>query len=195
MPQTKTKKPAVKGKGSGLKKKVGPLPVYGWVAVVGGLILVYYLYARNKTASPATGATDVGLPLTQVTPQQAASAGTPSPNSPITGQLDPSVLASLGIQPAGDYVTSTDLQSQISGLSSDIGAAVANVTFPTPTVNVQVKAAPTAAAPAVATAAKKATNATTKARSAITYYTYRKNVKLSKGQTIHYAAKKGYYAA
>jgi hypothetical protein len=192
MPTTKAKPKTTKKVGGGLKKKIGPLPVWGWVAVAGGVILVYYLYSKNKSASPATGATDTNLlPTANVTPQQAASAGTPSPNSPLS--LTPDVLSSLGIQPAGDYTTNSDLQSQLGMLGSELGAQIAAMTFPTPVVNITTTTPKGSASKATVTPATQ-TKSKVPAKK-IVYYTYKKSVKIAKGQTIHYAKGRGYYAA
>jgi hypothetical protein len=64
-----------KSGGGGLKKKAGPLPVWGWVAVAGGTFVVYRFLKARSAASAAAGTSaaqgltggslipnDIGLP-------------------------------------------------------------------------------------------------------------------------------------
>lgn len=184
-----------KGKGGGLlKKKVGPLPLP--VLVIVGLLGIFIIYKMRKPTSSTTGvdSTATVTPTTTVTPQQAASAG--SPNG--TSTFDPSQLA--GLFPT-DYVTQSDLQSQLDSLGSNVGSQIAAITFPPPqiTVNVPPPTAP-ASTPAQtpAPAPQKPVGSTVKNPVASTptkYFTYKKNVILSHGQTVHFTTGKGYYAA
>lgn len=176
-------------KGKGLLKNKKVLYIGG-----GALLIVLFLYYRaKKGSSPATDTTaGTGvIPLTTVTPQQAASAGTPSPNSPPADQLSPSTSDALGLG-SNDYVTNTDLNSQISGLSSDLQAALAGVTFYSPGMKPAT----------LSTATKSATVSSTAKPAPIKYYTYAPGKapkgKVSapapkKGQTLHFAKGKGYY--
>lgn len=190
MPAKPTTKP--KGGKSLLKSKK--------VLYIGGgviLVILFLYYRAKKNASPASDTTaGTGLiPLTTVTPQQAASAGTPSPNSSPADQLSPSTADALGIG-TGDYVTNTDLNSQLSGLDSDLQAAIAGVTFYSPGLK-------TAAAP-LATQTKTATKATTATPTPIKYYSFapgkapkgqmaNQAPAPKKGQVLHFTKGKGYY--
>lgn len=54
------------GFGAALKKKIGPLPTWGWLLVLTAIALAYYLYSKNKS-SKSTGTktptpSDVGQP-------------------------------------------------------------------------------------------------------------------------------------
>lgn len=55
------------GKLSGLKHKLGPLPMWGWMALILGLALGYELYKSHKAgaASTATGTTSGTVPANQ----------------------------------------------------------------------------------------------------------------------------------
>ena len=44
------------GGGNPLRAKLGPLPTWGWLAIVTGLGVAYYLYAKHKAASSASSA-------------------------------------------------------------------------------------------------------------------------------------------
>src|SRR5215472_4745780 len=93
-----------KGKGKGLNKKLGPFPMYYWLA--GGAILVigYIYYRRRKTASGIAGSLD----------QQTIPSGVVVP--PQTGSTDTVVPSGTSTQDGGggnfqlpsDYVTTTD---------------------------------------------------------------------------------------
>lgn len=69
------------GKGHGLSKKVGPLPIWGWAAVVIGAYLMFrYLQARSANNAAATAANGTGGGLA---PNNAA--GIPTPGSTTSG--------------------------------------------------------------------------------------------------------------
>lgn len=180
-----------KPKGKGLKNKK--------VLYVGGgvlLILLYLYYKHKNSSTPATDTTaNTGVvPLTTVTPQQAASAGTPSPNTPPSQSIDPATLDALGMG-NNDYVTSTDLASQLGTLQDNIQASVAGLTFATPTSQMTPNG----------TSNQKVASTATKT-SAIKYYTYapgkapknqvKNQAPIPKaGQTLHFTKGKGYYLA
>lgn len=187
-----TPKPKPKGKGLLKNKKV--------IYIGGGVILLLLLlWVRSRKGGTPATVPNTGLtPLTTVTPQQAASAGTPSPNSPPSAGLDPDVLAQLGMGNK-DYVTNTDLASQLSDLGNTLQASIAGVTFNAPvgsTPNPKLPAAPSTPHPAV----------TNTKVAAVKYYTYapgkapKGQVKnqvpaLKKGQTLHYTKGKGYFVS
>jgi len=83
-----------------LSRKAGPLPVWGWAALGGGLVAVLYLRGKGQTPAPATGAQNAdasgqGLfapsPII-VTPQtmpdqlSSANAPPPPPSNPLSGK-------------------------------------------------------------------------------------------------------------
>lgn len=203
--KTKTKVPS-QGKGGGkLNKKYGPLPLKIWLGILAGIALLAYLYYRHKNnATPALTNDATGYsPL--VSPQQAASAGTPSPNSPPASQLDPSTLDALGLTPATDYVTTSDLQSQLDNLQSGMAASIAAATLTGPQgpPGAPGKDAKTPAATKNAHPVAKATHPTGNSV-ATRYFTFApgkapkgkktQEIKLKKGQSLKYKPGKGYYA-
>lgn len=126
----KPKPPIKPGK---LNKKIGPLPAKYWIGIGAALILLLILYFRAKSSGGTTveGESIPYSPL-QVSPQQAASAGTPSANTPVTQMLDAETLAALGIGMPTNYVTGTDLASQLDSVSSNIAAQIAAATLSAP---------------------------------------------------------------
>jgi hypothetical protein len=50
--------PAPSGKGNVLTRKIGPLPTWGWVSIIGGAIVVWAVYARSKAGSTTATAAD-----------------------------------------------------------------------------------------------------------------------------------------
>lgn len=123
MPKTKTPKNLPKGKGGVLKKKVGPLPLPALLVLIA--LGIFILYKMRSRSSSATGidSTATVTPAATLTPGQAAASGTPG------GTFDPSILA--GLLP-NDYVTQTDLQSQLDSLGSNLASQIAGVTFQAP---------------------------------------------------------------
>lgn len=143
MPTTKPKPKA----GGKLNKKVGPFPLKIWIGIGAGIALLLYLYIRNKAkandSSTGSAALDMNPMQATVSPQQSASAGTPSPNSPVSGQLSSDVLDALGALTPTDYVTSTDLASQLDAVNSDLGSKIAAMTLdPTGKIDVHVSLDP-----------------------------------------------------
>jgi len=91
----KTKPP--KGKGKGLAKKVGPLPLGAWIGLLAIAGVIGYLYWKRRQAGASAASTDSGgfLSPQQATPQDMASAGAPSTATPAGSQLSPDVLDQL----------------------------------------------------------------------------------------------------
>lgn len=89
-------KPAA-AKGAGLKRKVGPLPLWAWVAIVAGAAGAYWLFVRGRAGAgePAVGGPEVVTGSGGYTPQMAAGAGAPAENAALAGQLDPATLQAL----------------------------------------------------------------------------------------------------
>lgn len=48
--------PRAKSSGSGLSKKIGPLPMWAWMGVGAALVLAFSYYKKSKTAATTTGA-------------------------------------------------------------------------------------------------------------------------------------------
>jgi hypothetical protein len=55
---------APSGKGNVFTRKIGPLPMWGWVSIVGGAIIVWAVYEHNKAGSTAAAATDTSASTT-----------------------------------------------------------------------------------------------------------------------------------
>src|SRR5438477_8989727 len=127
MPETKSK-----GKGGkGLKKKLGPFPTYVWI-VLGGVVIVGYIYYRKRqsqTNSIAGSLNQQTIPSGVIVP----------PSQSVGGGSDNSGgVSSAPVNFPTDYVTQTDLQNGLDNLNNEVGAQVAGITFPQPSVNISV---------------------------------------------------------
>lgn len=205
--------PAVK-KGSGLKKKLGPLPLYAWVGIA-VLVIGYFMFFR-KSASGGSNETSAGIPVSASPDQQAGlvpSAGSPSDNGGSTSDLlsalgssNDSLLGAL-LQTQQNVVALAQTQqaalagqtavpaidnsngSVVSQAPGGSNAPVVNYVFPSVTGTVGSAATNTATkAGATASTAKKAATP-------VKYQTYKRDVILKAGQTVHFASGHGYYAA
>lgn len=181
MPKPKT----TAKKGKGLTKKVGPFPVYVYLIGVG--IVVLYLYYRHRNSSGGSNSTPGSLnqsviPSGVVVPQSQGSSGSDSSQGGTSNAVDfPS-----------DYATQTDLQNAIDSINNNTAATIASITFPQPNINITVPKSSVASTTTKSkTAAKKAVAPTKK----IKYSTYKKDVHLKAGQTLHFTKGRGYYAA
>lgn len=197
--------PKIKTTGK-LNKKVGPLPLKYWIPIALGVLLILWLYFKNKGGNTVEGEGETALlPYSAVvTPQQAASAGTPSANTPVVQQLDPEVLAALGIGMPMGYVTPTDLQTQLDSLGSNVAAQIANATFnPSPSTTTTAPAVATPPAVKTATgAAVKKTNPTG-AKTPTRFYTFapgkapkgrkKDEIPVKTGAQIKFKKGSGYY--
>jgi hypothetical protein len=186
-------KPKPKGKGKGLSKKRGPFPTYVW-AIIGAVIVLGYIYYRRKknTSSTSAGSLDqTVIPSGVISPNQndGASGGTTSDSG------SPNVFPS-------DYASQTDLATAVGAIEDNTASAIAAITFPQPQptpsnptpVNVTLTV-PTSKVSQSTTTSKTAAKKAAATSAPTKYYTYKKNVPLKAGQSIHYTAKKGYYAA
>lgn len=180
------KKPTSKPKGKGLKGKVGPVPI--WALLGGVVIVVGYLYYRNRqnSGSSSTAGTlnQTTIPSGVITPTTGTTTsdnGTPTDQ----GSGDNSVTFPT------DYATETDLANAVSGINDSTSQAIAAITFPKPSINITVpQSSVHSSTTASKTAAKKAVASTP-----IKYYTRKTQVPLKAHQTLHFTPKKGYYAA
>ena len=90
--QPGTPPPAAGGKKENVfTHKIGPLPMWGWVAIVGGGLVAYRLYS-NKNAAASTGATTAATDTTANTVPQFVNQTYVSTTAP----LGPSTAASSG---------------------------------------------------------------------------------------------------
>ena len=118
MPDPPKPKPGAKPKGKGLGRKVGPLPLWAWLAIVGGGAAVWYFFLRGGGggAGPAGGPSIVTG--SGATPQDQAQAGAPSSNAAPGSMFDPSVLEQLLQQGPGETKLESDLQAVLEQLQN-----------------------------------------------------------------------------
>ncbi len=202
-------------KSSGLKKKVGPLPLYGWVLIVLA-VAAYFLFFRRGAGSSAAPETAAAIPVQSSADQSAGlvpSAGSPSDSggstsdllnaygaetAALTGallqtqanvvalaQAQQSNLAASTAVPANDTSSGSFVSSQPGGSN----APSFSFSFPNIT-NTATKPAVTAVKSTVSAGAT-----AKKAATPVKYYTYKRDVKLGSGQTVHFTTGRGYYAA
>jgi hypothetical protein len=201
---------AERKKGSGLGRKLGPLPLWAWLA--GGLVLGYigwrYLTGSSGSSGPAQQ-----LQTTAAQTPAAATGNLPTAGSPAdTGQTTSDLVSALGGQQA-NLLQAFEAQNQdvLALAQSQIAAAQANpqispsstsetqpqmslqpggANVPTITFVSPQALAPVASQPAAATTVKP------KPQPVVSqYYTYKRDVPLKGGQTVHYTPSRGYYAA
>ncbi len=190
-------KPKTKGTAKGLKKKLGPFPVY--VYLIGIAAVGAYLYYRHRQ----TGITALpGSSNQQVIPIAIPSGGQGGAPSTGNGTVSSPAVDTTGssVNFPYDYATNTDLQQGLNNLgttlSGQIASSVAAITFPTPTINPNINitippAKVTAHTAKSTTAAKKHATKTAKPTR---YYTRKTQVPLKHGQKLHFTKGKGYYA-
>ena len=183
-----------------LTTKLGPLPVWAWAAVILGL---YYAYTKLGKSSPA--AAPVSAPTTTDPNQTPVSADTSVPASSGGGgspssNLNDTLLSQLsGFQSSIDQLTAavqTTAAFDNPGSSGSIPWGNQPITglipgTPGGTVNPNVSPPPYASS---TPAGQKPAPVVRKA-APVRYYTYKKNVPLNRGQTLHFTKGKGYYAA
>lgn len=206
-----------------LSRKVGPLPMWTWLAL--GTIVSWYVWKRMRSGSAAAATTD--LVPTAGTPGsmgQVPSAGAPADNGAATadllsayGQQQSDLIAALGQQVSALSAASSTLASSAAQMSSFAGAqgqgaaaldtSTAATTSPQPGgsnaptfqfVFPNITGSTTATKPAVKGSPKPAAKSKPKPVAPSTapkYETFQKNVKLKRGQKVHFRAGKGFYAA
>lgn len=180
-------KPKTKSTGKGLKKKLGPFPVYVYLLGVAAIV-GFIIYRKRKGESLPIG----GSENQQVIPIAIPSGGQ-SGRGVVTGTSSTDGGTDTTPTPVDfptDYVSSTDFNSAINDLGDKIGASVAQITFPAPNINITTPPATVINQTTKSkTAAKKSAPSAPKK-----FYTYKKNVPLKPGQKIHFTKGKGYYA-
>lgn len=185
-----------------LTRKLGGLPVWAWgLIAVAGLAAGIYLKRRSTNASGAlaTGSTPsvdntgtTSYPdFSGATAGGSSGGGTPAPAQGIDpAQYVNDVLSSFqggAANALANFQNGVSLGQQFPITSGGNGAGVSpSSQVPAPA---QVPAGVASTPHSTATSIGKA------APSPIRYYTYKKNVPLATGQTLHYTKGKGYYAA
>lgn len=172
MPTTTTKTKKTTKKGSGLTKKVGPVPLYFYL--IGAGIVILYLYYRHRQSQTASANGQFNGSLNQ----QTIPSGVVVPPS-TTGNNNQGSNDGSTTYP-NDYATQTDLASAIDSIDNNTQSAIAGITFPTPNINITV---PTTgnSSPSKATAASK-----TAAKNAQPFGGILRTVKTKSGATLTY---------
>ena len=155
---------ATKTSGTGLKKKAGPLPIWGWFGVAAGTYLLYRWYSARQAANAATAASgttggtlipnDIGLPAASST-----GAGTFTSMAAwqqafltfLTGNgLSPGdALNAVSAYTQGNCVSQSAYNALAAGLSSSSVGLPPGFTAP-PTLSVCPSSTTTTAAPSAA---------------------------------------------
>lgn len=218
-------KPKPKGKGGGLGRKLGPLPVWAWAAIAAGAGLLVYLKLRAGSSSTPGESAYGGTVQTVTGGSAADQAygGYPTANAAPVDSLSPDVVAQLADYRGSLYDTvlsafdegNADLGNLLASYGGTQATPASGATIPPIEVHVTgagiakpaaktatTKPKPTAkpAANKTATSAKPAAKPAAKVSAkqpapATHYYTYKKDVKVGKGQQLRFRAGKGYYAA
>lgn len=194
-----------------LTRKLGPLPVWAWALIA--LVAGYFVLRRfSPGSSGATALTSSATPATTAASPDSSLGLTTTAGSPgDTGQTTSDLVSALGgqqssllaaLESANQDVVSL-AQSQLSALQSQttagsfqtqtdagVGSQPGGSNAPTyvylsPTVAGTVTAPP---------AASMATVRSTQTKP-IRYYTYKTQVPLAPGQSVHFTTGRGYYAA
>jgi len=207
---------AAPAQSSGLKRKVGPLPLYGWVLLAVGVVGYFVFFRGSKSSTgvavsslpgAATSATDYGQSTGDI-----PSAGSPGASDSATSDL----VSALGAENSNLLSALVQTQSNVVALAQAQGQnLLASQTLPNDTtIGATVQAQPggsnaptvqyvfpnvTGSISSTATkAAAKTSSAGSTAKKAVTpvkYFTYKRDVPLKAGQTVHFTSGKGYYAA
>lgn len=196
-------------------KKKGKLPVWAWA--VGGIVLLFvaYKFYVGQSSSSTTSATTTGAGSTTDTTGTAGSSGSGSTGAGTTdssGVSDSDLVTALGGQQSS-LLQELEAQNQdVLGLAQSQLAAAANNPAISPSstsetqpmvgqqpggsnapINVYVSPkalAPTSSKPPVVTR-----TGGSKPPATARYFTYKRDVKVGSGQTVHYQPGRGYYAA
>ena len=180
-----------------LTVKHGGLPTWAWLAIGAAGIGVGLWLRRRMTSSSAAGsvvssAAPSGTSYPDLT-AAGAGGGVAAPSS-TTGGYAPSDLIGAyeqgGTDAAANFANALNLVQSLQGALGG-GVGVSGVTASSGGYQT-----PSAPPPGPSPVKSSTTTAIAKAAKAPTrYYTYKKNVPLAAGQTLHFTKGKGYYAA
>lgn len=189
-----------------------------WVVVgVGGLLAAYVLYkyyANSSTTSTSTGTSTAPTTSAGTSDTTGSTTGTSTDNGLAgsaggptdTGATTSDYLSALGTQNQSLISAFTAQEQDLAGLAQ---AQIANVQTQTALSSTNTQTVPTVGtqpgganspivvqftSPSVTTAAQKSTVSKSSSTPAH-YYTYKSQVPLLSGQTLHFQKGKGYYAA
>lgn len=185
------------------------------VLIVGAVVLLvgWYLYKRysNSAASVAATTTPAGTAAAAVDPNASLgaspSAGAPAANDQTTSDL----ISSLGGENASLIAALTQVDQNVSDLaSSQIAYAQTNTNMGSFNTQTQPAAAsqpggsnapviyymaPSAVAPQAGTGPAAAAPVKAPNQTPTRYFSYKRDVPLASGQTVHFTSGRGYYAA
>lgn len=178
-------------------KKFMGLPVVVWLGVAAaGLLLGIYLRSRGGGGSsePTSGWQPITLPgfPEQGSITDAVAGGGVAPAG---AGLDPAIMNDLFTGQAEQGQAITTLTTHVDGLVDSIGSLVYAIPSSGGSGASATGNAPAQKPPPIKTATKPAPKKPLpKPKPPAKYWTYKKDVKLGKGQTLKFTAGKGYYA-
>lgn len=196
-----------KPKTNGLTKKLGPLPIWAWA--VAGLAVGYLLY--RHFSSVGGGSPTPEQTVAQQGPSPSLMGATPSAGAPQdTGAATSDLLSSLGGERQDLLGALLQTQQDVVGLANaQIAYAQTNTSLGSFNTQTQPAVASDPGggntpvyvylSPSVAPSQslKPATTTVTGAKqtgASTRYYTYKRDVPLGSGQTVHFTSGRGYYA-
>jgi hypothetical protein len=199
--------PTAKKGGSGLSKKVLGMPL--WLLAILGLVAGYLLYryaagslgGSSNVAQVNSGATSTSSPTTS---PDTSTGSVPTAGSPDdTGQTTSDLLTALGGQQSNLLSAFEAANQDVVGLAqSQITAAQQQGLSPSTITETQPTVAPQPGGSGASiiqyvspTAVSPTTTAKPQTSSIARYYTYKTQVPLAAGQTVHFTPGRGYYAA
>lgn len=175
-----------------LGKKAGPLPIWAWALVAGGLLVAVYFVLRRNTTQAGTGIELVSGNAGN--PQDAPSGGYPQGVTPAAQMLSEEVLWEIA---GGLAAISADQKEQHSTIGDRLADLKDSVAQTVTAVALQPPAVSTPTAVAAGSAPKVSSNQPGPSR----YYSYkpgkapagRKRDEAPKGSRLGFTAGKGYY--
>lgn len=196
-----------------LSKKLGPLPRWAWLLI--GLVVAFVVYRKVHGSGGGAASVQTQPGQTLVTSSPDAQMGAvPSAGSPAdTGQSTSDLVSALGGQQASllsaleaanqdvlalaqSQIATAQTQTSLGSFNTQTQPATAPqpggsnapaIVYVSPTVYTSPggSSSPASAAPVKASS----TSTPTK------FYTYKRDVRLGPGQTVHFRSGRGYYAA
>jgi outer membrane biosynthesis protein TonB len=175
--------------------------MYVWVIVAALVVYVGFRFLRNRSSGGSSAASP--LPDAAGTPGVDAGTGTTNPgdSGSGTGSIDTAQLASDLAAALQDQMPQGDTTGAVGDRTPSPDVPILPGTFPEkppgepglPKPQPKPQPKPKSPAPTKEPPKHKPKKPPTKPPHK--YYTYKKDVPLSKGQTVHYTPGKGYYAA
>lgn len=200
-----------------LRQKVGPFPLWLWL--IAGAIVGWIVYRHVKGSSGSSGqAVQTQQILPQTSDQSALGSATQAGSPSDSGQTTADFLQALGAENTNLLSALETTQTNVIGLAqSQIAAAQTQTSLGSFNQNTQPVAGvepnsnapqvvyvmpqvasspnPTPAVSPTPAPTIKSTVTSTIKPSVTRYYTYKRDVPLGPGQTVHFTSGRGYYAA